>query len=379
NCFLYIEEILFVLLKYGANVNATSDDGRTALMTGSVLEGAQDILKLLIDNGADVNYTDKEGRTSLLLALAGCQTENVKQLLDLGADVNLGDANGSTALHCAPAYYGGMEMLKILLEQDADVNAEDNEGNTPLMTLIKYGFFNEEVTALVQAGSSVNHRNKSGMTVLMLFAKECDVDIIKVLYNAGADFNAITSDRFGEKTALSMLLAECYLRGQEECVEVAEFLLDHGATAGHVNPGIVHTAVTRRHETLVQKLIQGGLAPKDISLGCYLPWPTRIVSPLSVALFMNNVRLSRHFIDTWYLTQSDVRSLSRNMSVINLLEKNGNSECASLLRGLQPLSLTLLSFIAVSTAVGVGHDRAERIEAIQLPWVFKKRLLFRNE
>ncbi|CAL1533341.1 unnamed protein product, partial [Lymnaea stagnalis] len=232
----------------------------------------------------------------------------------------------------------------------------------------------EVIRTLAQAGSSVNHRNKSGMTVFMVFAEE------SILYNAGVDIHAVNSDRGWMKTALSILLAENYLPEQLlKCVEVAEFLLDHGATARHVNPGIIHRAFARSHETLVQKLIHGGLAPQDIYLENYCPWPTGIVSPLSVALFMNNVRLARHFIDIWYLTQSDLCNLSRNRSIINLMDKNGNSECASLLRESQPLPLTLLSFTVVSTSVGVGHDRAERIKATQLPCVLKERLLFCKE
>ncbi|CAL1537872.1 unnamed protein product, partial [Lymnaea stagnalis] len=125
-------KILFVLLKHGANVNATTEDGRTALIVGSVLGGAKDILKLLIDNGADINARDTNVGAALHWAVSGDQTENVKLLLELGADVNVTDVNGSTALQKS-ASYGRMTTLQLLLEHGADVNVQDDEGNIPLM------------------------------------------------------------------------------------------------------------------------------------------------------------------------------------------------------------------------------------------------------
>ncbi|CAL1537868.1 unnamed protein product [Lymnaea stagnalis] len=381
NVFLYVQEIMSILLKYGSNINSSNDDGRTALMVGSEIEGTLGILKLLVDNGADINLRDTDGNAALHRAVHSGRTENVKLLLESGADVNLRDAIGSTPLHYAMESCGASESLNILLEHGADVNAQDNQGNTPLMILSNICFFSTEnvIRTLVKAGSSVNQRNKSGMTVLMMFVHECDKDILHILLDSGADINAEVSDIVGKKTALSILLAEKNLPGRDDCLEAAEFMLDHGATARHVKPSIIHRAVANSHERFVQKLIQGGLAPQDIYLESNRIWPTGVVSPLSIALYTNNVRLARHFIGNWYLTKSDICNLSRNGSIIIwFMDLYKNSECLSLIQESQPLSLTLLSFIAVSTSIGVGHDRGKRIEATQLPWDLKDRLLFRN-
>jgi hypothetical protein len=63
------------LLDNGADVNAKTKSGVTALITAAA-KSHTEIVKLLLDNGADVNAKDKEGRTALMWA--GDHTEIVK-------------------------------------------------------------------------------------------------------------------------------------------------------------------------------------------------------------------------------------------------------------------------------------------------------------
>lgn len=56
-----------MLLRYGANPNATYRKGRTLLMLGIILEN-HDACKLLIDQGADAGARDADGNTALCLA-----------------------------------------------------------------------------------------------------------------------------------------------------------------------------------------------------------------------------------------------------------------------------------------------------------------------
>ena len=56
-----------VLLKYGANVNATDSSGKTALMY-AIMNTSNKLVTVLINAGADLYLKDKQGDTALDLA-----------------------------------------------------------------------------------------------------------------------------------------------------------------------------------------------------------------------------------------------------------------------------------------------------------------------
>ena len=61
-------------LKSGANVNATDEDGNTALMI-SIKVSSKPIFQLLVDWGADVNAENNKGETALYFAVTQSHTE----------------------------------------------------------------------------------------------------------------------------------------------------------------------------------------------------------------------------------------------------------------------------------------------------------------
>jgi len=63
-----------LLLGRGANVDAESSDGRTALHLASY-EGRTEIVRLLLDHGANPDAKDKEGRTPMEVVSAGGKDE----------------------------------------------------------------------------------------------------------------------------------------------------------------------------------------------------------------------------------------------------------------------------------------------------------------
>lgn len=85
------------LLDQGAQVDTRNEQGRTALMfaaTGPFPE----TLSLLLKRGADPNATDKaEGWSPLMFAAAEGNHEVARRLLDHGADPTLTDRDGETA------------------------------------------------------------------------------------------------------------------------------------------------------------------------------------------------------------------------------------------------------------------------------------------
>ncbi|VDP72485.1 unnamed protein product [Schistosoma mattheei] len=73
------------------------------------------IVQLLIYYGADVNLSGPDGRTALRAAAWAGNLETVKCLLDAGADVNKSDSEKRTAL-IAAAYMGHTDVLEALLK-----------------------------------------------------------------------------------------------------------------------------------------------------------------------------------------------------------------------------------------------------------------------
>jgi beta-lactamase regulating signal transducer with metallopeptidase domain len=119
------------LIQSGADVDAKSRTGKTALMYAAIL-GHPDIVGILLKSGADVNAISWDtGDTALTFAAWLGYTQIANYLLDAGADVNVVDPGGETALTIA-AWNGHTETVELLLDAGADVNTRNNVGMTAL-------------------------------------------------------------------------------------------------------------------------------------------------------------------------------------------------------------------------------------------------------
>lgn len=85
------------LLKQGADVNAKTDSGATALMWACFF-GKVEVAEVLLSNGADVNARDDKGWTALMAAAEQGYPEVLELLIAKGADVNARNAENQTAL-----------------------------------------------------------------------------------------------------------------------------------------------------------------------------------------------------------------------------------------------------------------------------------------
>lgn len=172
-------EIVKYLISKGADINAKSDKGWTALMAASGEKGHLDVVKYLISKGADINARNDDGRTALMNAATySGNLEIVKALVEgkggllsvfsKGVDVNAKDDNGETALMGACGN-GHLEIVKYLISKGADINAKAEatrfRGTTALILASMYGHL-EVVKYLVSKGADVNAKSDSGMTAL---------------------------------------------------------------------------------------------------------------------------------------------------------------------------------------------------------------------
>jgi ankyrin repeat protein len=94
-----------LLLDRGAEVDARSDLGVSALMVAASSPGASDIVKLLLTRKADPTTPARAGRFAgvppLMYAVDFGDLESVKALVAAGADVKTGRSNGATPLFWA--------------------------------------------------------------------------------------------------------------------------------------------------------------------------------------------------------------------------------------------------------------------------------------
>jgi ankyrin repeat protein len=191
-----------LLVERGADVKVASESGRTALLLAAMSDQSAETIRLLLARGADPKALDRDQTSTLSAAANGNDTESVRLLLNAGAAVNQANAGGNTPLMNA-ATNGNLEAVKLLLAAGADVNAQsaapaqqvkngtiDLGRFTPLILASAYGPA-AVVKTLLDAGANVNAKESRGMTALMYAAAtdHGDIEIARLLIARGADLN----------------------------------------------------------------------------------------------------------------------------------------------------------------------------------------------
>lgn len=178
-------EQVYLLVKYGADVNSRNLFGRTPLHTAR----ERKVVNALIKAGADVKAICNNGNTALVSSVYA--NANATDLfIRAGTNVNQEDAQGQTALH----QLHDMKACRLLIEAGANVNAVDRKQQTPIfLSCDKY-----HCKLLLNAGAKVNVADKNGHTPLH-FAKSRD--IAELLLDAGANIDAC--NHFGITPVLS--------------------------------------------------------------------------------------------------------------------------------------------------------------------------------
>ena len=190
------------LLDRGANVDAATTDGTTALMVAAK-NGDTEIVVLLLDRGAAVDAATPDGSTALMVAALNGHTGIVDKLLAQGADVDAAKTDGVTALMLV-AYHGHTEIVAKLLVQGAAVDAAITDGVTALMLAAQNGHTDIVAKLLVQGAAVDAATTTDGFTALMSAAQNGHAKTVAELLDRGAAVNAATTDGF---TAL-MLAAQ---------------------------------------------------------------------------------------------------------------------------------------------------------------------------
>lgn len=174
-------------------------DGKTVLMyLGSVKltgrrEAAIDQLK---EYGADIDAKTDNGDTALIISSGEIDQwgTSAKKLIQLGANKDAQNKAGDTAL-IEGARVGHYGPVEVLAKAGANLDIQNNHGDSALMETFKtwkvkeYPF--KTANILIDAGANVNLVNADGDTALILTARRGDMpEIRNKLIERGADIHA---------------------------------------------------------------------------------------------------------------------------------------------------------------------------------------------
>ena len=198
------------LLDSGAHVNATTKNGRSALIC-AVISGHARVVEALVKYGASLAHPFISGNLALYVAISNGSADIVAHILSspcLDIDRGLSHARGMASLRetleicgvaycadwkkvCAPplcqaANEGSPQIIGMLLRKGAYANATDSDGATALCIACRAGR-REVVSALLRGGAWVNGDLTSGVIPLEEAIKANDAAIVKMLLDAGAD------------------------------------------------------------------------------------------------------------------------------------------------------------------------------------------------
>lgn len=146
------------------------------------------------------------------------QMQIVGMLLEAGADVNLRTARGETALLLITrmSWTSGCDFL---LRRGADVHLKDYRGISPILAAAMTGDA-ACMRRLLQAGADTEHRDRKGNTPLILATSKNNVDCVHLLTATKCKVDAKNF------VGVSAYVVAC----QRQSVEIAQHLLEHGAT-----------------------------------------------------------------------------------------------------------------------------------------------------
>lgn len=301
------------LVEFGAQVNAKEPaQNQTAIMWAATEKHA-DVVKELIAARADLTGTTKQGFTPIHFAARVGDIESLKLLMTAGINVNLltgGTANGYTPLLIA-TLRAQIDTALYLLDHGADPNSI-SAGFTPLHWASTtwegyasnpvYGF--EEamsgiwdrpsriklVKALIAHGANVNARmtkrqpsfatgytDTVGATPFLLAASVDDVEMMKILLDAGADPKIPTNTNataLMAATGLNHGIGESLVT-EKEAREAVDLLLKLGVDPkGETTIGenALFGPAYRGWNTLLAQMIDLGVNVNAVSKAGVTPW-----------------------------------------------------------------------------------------------------------
>jgi uncharacterized protein len=231
------------------DTNERDEIGATRLMYAAAF-GSLDAVRSLIDGGADVNATTADGATALMWA-AG-DSDKVRLLLDRGAAVNARTADGTTAL-VAAVNRGNTKSARLLIDRGAAAK----DVATPLLQAA-FAAANPDVRrTLRDAGIAATDVGQILPALGRL--EKMDAPLVRELLDVGFDPNM----KAPFATVEFPLLGYAAFIGD---LELTEILMDHGAdpnlaTSRQATPLMLAAGSSQPNPAIVRLLLDSGARP----------------------------------------------------------------------------------------------------------------------
>jgi ankyrin repeat protein len=288
------------LLARGAKVDARERKGQTALMWAAA-EGHVEAVDLLLQAGADFRTSLASGFTPLFFAVREGRTSVVLRLLKAGDDVNqtmrpqggsgaarpkettpliLAVENGHFELAATllmaggnpdarPAGYTALHAITWVrkpIRGDGDPPPEGSGSLSSLDFVRQIVAKGADIDARLERGESGRGRfTTTGSTPFLLAARACDVPLMRLLVELGADPDLPNADRcppLGAAAGVGALGDGDEAAGtEEEALEAVRLLLELGADVNAVDANgetAMHGAAYQSRFQLVQLLADHG-------------------------------------------------------------------------------------------------------------------------
>lgn len=154
-------------------------------------QGNTELVEQLLQSGANINATNEQGRTAVMAATYRNHVETVEALIQAGADINIRDHQRNNVFLYAGAE-GMAEILQLAIEADADVTLTNRYGGTALIPASERGHVEIVRQLLTQTNVDVNHVNNLDWTALLEAVilgdgSENYQRIVELLLDHGAD------------------------------------------------------------------------------------------------------------------------------------------------------------------------------------------------
>ncbi|OME90667.1 ankyrin repeat domain-containing protein [Paenibacillus lautus] len=190
---LRLSAILLILLLSACQPNLEKEEVQN--MDHELIEYAEqgntEQVRQLLQSGANINATDEQGRTAVMAATYHNHVGTVEALIQAGADINIRDKQLNNVFLYAGAE-GMVEIMRLAIEADADVTLTNRFGGTALIPASDRGHVEIVQELLTRTDIDVNHINNLNWTALLEAVilgdgSEHYQRIVKLLLDHGAD------------------------------------------------------------------------------------------------------------------------------------------------------------------------------------------------